>query len=332
MNLYLLPNAVEHPVYKGFYRYGETRLYVDRDGHLFDDDLCVCILPKIPKCETSYLRIRDLYVKKDYLVHRIVATLYCPCPGNHSDYIVNHLNGIKTDNRAINLEWTTYSGNTIHALAHGLRNDNRHVLVKDLLNDSIVDYYALNLAARSLNINPGMLHKYLNGRKDGPLLDHYVAIYRGDNWPPLTADDIGRVRNGCPKNVIYITPEGMKVICASVGIAAMLLKTAPRSIYSYLNKNCKKFILPGYEIMYLSDYKESIKDAIRSSQKTLQGNHTPVRKAIPVKVTDLKSGEIENWDSVLSFATHVGSSRKTIQKRISVTNGYWNRFKIEYLR
>lgn len=53
------------------------------------------------------------------LIARLVADHFIPNPENKSE--VNHKNGIKSDNRAENLEWNTRIENQRHAIRTGLR-------------------------------------------------------------------------------------------------------------------------------------------------------------------------------------------------------------------
>lgn len=57
---------------------------------------------------------------KAFSVHRLVALTFIPNPMGKPH--INHINGVKHDNRVENLEWCTQSENSIHAVALNLAN------------------------------------------------------------------------------------------------------------------------------------------------------------------------------------------------------------------
>jgi hypothetical protein len=61
-------------------------------------------------------------------IHRLVAEAFLSNPLDKPE--VNHKNGNKLDNRAVNLEWVTSSENSCHAFRTGLRVANKSLLGK----------------------------------------------------------------------------------------------------------------------------------------------------------------------------------------------------------
>lgn len=80
--------------------------------------------------------VDDAGVRKTRTVHRLVALAFLGPP--HSDRSeVNHINGIKTDNRIENLEWTDHAGNAAHAASIGLVRSGESVNTSKLSEDDV---------------------------------------------------------------------------------------------------------------------------------------------------------------------------------------------------
>lgn len=80
------------------------------------------VLMKLQNHSAGYKQVKLCKPNKILIerVHRLVASAFIP---NHDKKPqVNHINGIKSDNRVENLEWNTPQENTAHAFRTGLAN------------------------------------------------------------------------------------------------------------------------------------------------------------------------------------------------------------------
>ena len=127
------------------------------------------ILTPVPDA-WGYLKVK-LYADGKYklrLVHRLVAFAFCDMPEEYEDnWEVNHLKGVKTDNRSTELEWSTPSDNQKHAYATGLREANKgedSVLCKYSEKDAALakELYSKGTPISQISTKVGISKSYLH--------------------------------------------------------------------------------------------------------------------------------------------------------------------------
>lgn len=112
----------------------------------------------------KYVNLRKGKIAKNTRVHRLVAEHFISNLWHKK--CVNHINGIKSDNREINLEWSTYSENNIHARITGLnKTTDKHIRpAKKVIDEQTGQIYeSVYKLLKIININHKKFYKMLNG-------------------------------------------------------------------------------------------------------------------------------------------------------------------------
>lgn len=123
-----------------------------------------------PKLGYEYSVLSINGTRKTVKIHRLVAEAFIINEFNKPS--VNHINGIKKDNRASNLEWVTASENTAHALKnglrHGLKGEKSHLsrLSNICIKKIRIEYSNGNISQQKLGIKYGVsqsqIHRIVN--------------------------------------------------------------------------------------------------------------------------------------------------------------------------
>lgn len=114
----------------------------------------------------NYVQIKLCYEQKqsNKYVHRLVAEEFLNNELNCKE--VNHINGIKTDNRVENLEWVTPRENQLHSYKLNLRKPTtKKVRQYNLKNKLIKEWNSLTEAARYYDISYTNISSCCNGKR-----------------------------------------------------------------------------------------------------------------------------------------------------------------------
>jgi len=154
-------------------------------------------------------------------VHRAVALAWVMNTKPNAYTVVNHIDGIPTNNRWLNLEWTDYSGNNYHAVNNGLRNDNLQCSLRDYTTGKITTFSSVAQAAESMGYLKCTPLSMLRPKKYGTLLkDRYEFRHKSDTTPWFYEGRSERVEptrylvliteNGKTREVSYTTTALLK--------------------------------------------------------------------------------------------------------------------------
>lgn len=201
-------NYQEHPTKPGYLIIPCAPEYaINKEGLVWSDKRSRHI--KTQKTTRGYLVVSVSHNNETmaFMLHRLMMLMF-NYPGVHFRGLeINHINGIKDDNRFENLEWCTPSQNVIHSRMSGLNNGSlRPIEVRDIHTNEVKLYYSIKEAARGEGFSKDNIIERANteGQRNYPNGKQY-RWYKKDNLPwkeDKTIDKFGNTRSVIVKDLL----------------------------------------------------------------------------------------------------------------------------------
>lgn len=285
----------------------------------------------VPCKQHSYSNNYRFIVAKDiqldryrgYSVHRLIGTAFhdwtnLNISGNFLNskdgipYVINHINGVKDDNRASNLEWVTTVDNYQHARTTGMTehttnrptNNNVVVEVRDVTDNTTITYNSLFTLSIALEIKTDMVKAIIH--------HHDITPYKNRYLFKVISDDTKYNKDTSNDNVLVLDYVTRKVIIYDNSSKANIgTKVVTNTIKQRASLDIAKHtsMLAGYDFYWLKDidmdnpplFNEnfSVLEAEKSRDKYYYcldiGSNTYSNQ---VEVMDLDTNEVKTYPSL----------------------------------
>jgi hypothetical protein len=149
-----------------------SRYMINRAGAVFDMHRKRFMKSTYSVGYFRFTLISDLGEKVATSRHRVLGFVFLDYPTNVDVMTINHINGVKGDDRLENLEWVTSAQNARHAIETGLRESPKPVIVENVENGV-------------MTILPSLRHCSLLHSLQRPVMVRFMteAPWVYDKWP-----------------------------------------------------------------------------------------------------------------------------------------------------
>jgi hypothetical protein len=320
------PENPEFFVIPGYSRHGvsvDGRIFARHTGNVLflrDSTTKVANPYKLATCWS------DFGSKNAVLVHRQMGLALLEYPEPPDNMTIDHLNGIKADNRLENLEWVTYAENNIRAMNLGLRKARIPIIVRDYVTKRDYWYRSISDASIAIGCNSGCVHKHTTMAYP-PLIDgRYRVRVEGIEFPETEVFEqivVGEAKKDCIGRNIFTNEV---FVCSNEYELASICGMKARRIRSQM---CKVGSWPykGW-LVRRADYAGDLMRKYSVDELGLL--KTDERITDLFLVTDLKTDEAVLYPSLVAACRTLLASEpqnldfmsfKTVKRQVIIRNG-----------
>lgn len=230
------------PGFDGYYISKDSRVYSSKTNRI-----------RKPQYNTNgYLELSLNLGKVDKTrrvgIHRLLGITFLPYEGDIRKLVINHKNGIKTDNSLCNLEWVTYQQNAEHAGKIRLTSKCRPICMVSYPTLEITEFPSIIACSRVTGISKDMISYRLRSKGKVLFPELHMYFYSEDKEKFFKWYDRKHLKetlNSYKKSIIVRDVlKGTEIKFDTLKLASEYLNVSPSTMTSWLKLENQP-VLPG---------------------------------------------------------------------------------------